>query len=144
MPRAIFLAIALLLAPAAALAESLSADEAKRLAEGGEIALIDIRLATEWAETGLPEGALGVSLQDPMTLRTRPEFAEDLLQALEGDRERPIALICATGVRSAYAAELLQQRGFTEVHHVAEGMLGSEAGPGWLARALPTEPCQVC
>ncbi len=144
MFKAILIAIALLLAPAAAQAESLGAADAKRLAERGELTLIDVRLPIEWARTGLPEGALALSLQNPRTLEPRPGFVEDVLKAVAGERDRPIALICATGQRSAYAVDLLEQSGFTDVHHIAEGMIGSRDGPGWLAHALPTEPCRVC
>ena len=67
---------------------------------------------------------------------------EVVLAALANDADRPIALICARGHRSAYARELLQQSGFGRVHDIAEGMIGGVYGPGWLARALPTEPWQ--
>lgn len=144
MTRALLVVLALLLTPAAAQAETLDAADAQRLAEQGELTLIDVRLPMEWARTGLPEGAVGVSLQNPRTLEPRRAFVADVLRAVDDQRGRPIALICATGQRSAYAVDLLERSGFTQVRHVAEGMIGSRDGPGWLARALPTEPCRVC
>jgi rhodanese-related sulfurtransferase len=137
------LALALLFAGVAR-AETLSPEAAAERAAAGELVLIDVRLASEWAATGLPEGALPIALQDPRTLAVRPGFVDDVLDSLNGDRTREIALICATGVRSAFAARLLESHGFSAVHDVGEGMAGSGQGQGWLARALPTEPCTVC
>ena len=141
--RAIALLILVLIAwPASA--EVLSAKEARARAEAGGLTIVDVRLPVEWAETGLPEGGKGVSLQDPATLQVRPGFADDVLRAVGGDRDRPIALICARGNRSELATALLARAGFTEVHDIGEGMIGGERGPGWLAQDLPTEPCTVC
>jgi len=53
------------------------------------------------------------------------------------DRGKPVALICARGVRSARMNNRLVEAGFTNIIDVPEGMLGSKAGPGWLKRSLP-------
>lgn len=127
-----------------AAAEVLTSEEARVRAARGELTIIDIRLPMEWAETGLPAGAEGVSLQDRKTFDVRPGFVEDVLRLLEGDRDATIALICARGSRSAFARALLAEAGFTAVHDISEGMVGGPNGPGWLQRDLPTEPCKVC
>jgi rhodanese-related sulfurtransferase len=124
-------------------AEVLTPDEARTMAERGELTIIDIRLPVEWERTGLPAGAVAISLQD-QTLQPRGGFVADVLEALAHDPTRPVALICASGHRSAYARELLLQSGFSRVHDISEGMVGGAYGPGWLARALPTEPCTLC
>ena len=131
------------LAPMVAHAEVLTPDEARVMAVRGELTIIDIRQPVEWQRTGLPEGALAISLQD-RTLQPRADFVGDVLRAVGDDPDRPIALICARGHRSAFAQQLLDANGFTQVHDISEGMLGGEYGPGWLARALPTEPCTLC
>ncbi|MGH6917939.1 MAG: rhodanese-like domain-containing protein [Geminicoccaceae bacterium] len=124
-------------------AEVLTPDEAKAMAARGELTIIDIRLPVEWERTGVPQGALAISLQD-QSQQPRGDFVAYVLEALADVPARPIALICARGHRSAFAQQLLRESGFTEVHDISEGMLGGEYGPGWLARALPTEPCTVC
>lgn len=135
--------LSLWILPMIARAEILTPDEAKELAERDELTIIDIRLPVEWARTGLPEGALAISLQD-QTLQPRAGFVDDVRRALADDVDRPIALICASGHRSAYAQELLTAGGFTRVHDISEGMLGGDHGPGWLERQLATEPCTLC
>lgn len=109
---------------------ALSAPEALARAQAGQILLVDIRRPDEWQATGVPLGAV------PLDLR-RDDFVDALMAEVGGDRERPVALICARGVRSARLAEQLSQAGFTRILDVPEGMLGSGAGPGWLARGLP-------
>ena len=141
--RAIVTLILLSLAwPAAA--EVLTPDAAEARAAAGKLTIVDVRLPQEWAETGLPAGALGVSLQDPQTLDARPDFVADVLKALGGDHDTPVALICAAGSRSAYATQLLADAGFTKVYDISEGVSGGGHGPGWLQRHLPTEPCKTC
>ena len=137
------LLLALLVVPMMVHGEVLTPDEARTMAERGELTIVDIRLPVEWERTGLPVGALAISLQD-QTLQPRAEFVADVLEALANDPTKPIALICASGHRSAYAQQVLTASGFTEVHDISEGMVGGEYGPGWLARTLPTEPCTLC
>ncbi|HYZ27381.1 MAG TPA: rhodanese-like domain-containing protein [Geminicoccaceae bacterium] len=127
-----------------AAAEVLSPQEAKERAAAGDLTIVDVRLPAEWEETGLPEGAEAVSLQNPTTLEVRSGFVEDMLRVLDGRRDQPVALICARGNRSAVAATILEEAGFTSVHDISEGMIGGQHGPGWLERALPTAPCKVC
>ncbi|MEM8951008.1 MAG: rhodanese-like domain-containing protein [Pseudomonadota bacterium] len=140
-----FLFMLLFLTASAASAESLklAPEEALERAQQGEIAFVDIRLPFEWAETGLPEAAEGISLQDE-TLQPRQGFIDDLIALVDGDRSLPIALICARGNRSAFAQKLLAANGFTAVLDVTEGMVGGPNGPGWIGRGLPTVPCEAC
>ena len=98
--------------------------------KAGRIVLLDVRTRDEWAETGVAEGAWPVSLHErsfgPQITRT--------IQILDGRR---LALICATGGRSAYVRRLLRQSGVEGTIDVTEGMLGSRAGPGWIKAGLP-------
>lgn len=136
--------IALGSAPTAWAGHVMTPGDAHEAALADEVTVVDVRLPFEWAETGMPAGSTGVPLQDPGSLAVRPGFVDDLLAAVGGDKDLPIALICARGNRSAYALRLLEDAGFTAVHDIGEGMLGNERGPGWLARDLPVEPCESC
>jgi rhodanese-related sulfurtransferase len=120
----------------------LAADEAEAMVEAGDLMLVDVRSPREWAETGVPKGAETITFHDPEGLAA---FVEKIVKASGGDLGRPVGLICAAGVRSSYAYRLLQERGFTNLYNVGEGMFGNpNYGPGWLKRHLPTEPCGKC
>ncbi|MGC3938169.1 rhodanese-like domain-containing protein [Roseobacter sp. EG26] len=109
---------------------ALSAPDAHSAASNGDILLVDIRRPDEWALTGIGEGAM------PLDMR-RKDFIAVLTAAVENDTTRPVALICARGVRSRKQSAKLFEAGFTRIIDVPEGMLGSGAGPGWLKRGLP-------
>lgn len=109
---------------------TLDAPTAFKRAEAGEIVLVDIRRPDEWQDTGSGKGAHLIDMR-------RPDFIQALSALVNGDHSRPIALICARGVRSARIANLLTKSGFSRIINVPEGMLGSADGPGWIARGLP-------
>jgi rhodanese-related sulfurtransferase len=119
----------------------IAADEAYRKAASGEITLIDIRTPQEWRESGIPAGALPITMHDP---KGPQAFYRNVLAALDNDKKRPVALICARGYRSDWAQAFLARAGLTNVLDVSEGMFGRDGRPGWLKRGLPVERCTVC
>ena len=119
-------------AGAAGSAGTLTPPEALAAARAGDLVLIDVRRPDEWATTGLPHGAVPIDM-------LREDFA-DALRLAAGDPPLPVALICARGVRSRRASAALAEAGTSRVIDVPEGMLGSAAGPGWIARGLPVDP----
>jgi len=64
-------------------------------------------------------------------------FMRQLAEATSGSRQKPIALICAVGNRSAFLQGRLKQAGFENVVDVAEGMIGGRRGTGWINSGLP-------
>ena len=114
---------------------AVSVAEAHRAAEAGEILLVDIRRPDEWVRTGIGTPA------QPIDMR-RDDFIDTLLAQADKDPTRPVALICARGVRSKQMAARLADAGFTQIIDVPEGMLGSGAGPGWLRSGLPVKAWQ--
>jgi len=130
----------LLLGASAARAEpDMSAPQVFEALRQGRILVIDIRTPGEWRETGVIPGAGRVDFyQGPEVL------LKSVLQMAGGDRSAPIALVCRTGNRTTQAQKFLQAQGFTQVYDLREGMAGSAAGPGWLNRRLPVEPCMRC
>lgn len=105
--------------------------EAFQRAREGSIILVDIRLPSEWRETGVGENAV------PITMHQGIYNFVDKLKKAAGDNELPIALICAEGVRSADMQSRLVEYGFKGVIDVREGMMGSDNGPGWIKSGLP-------
>ena len=72
--------------------------------------VLDVRTATEWQAGHLPD-AIAIPLHE---LRRRLH---------ELDRTRPVYTMCRGGQRAYYAARILRQSGFVEVHTIAGGML---------------------
>ncbi len=112
--------------------EAVDAPTAHQLVKDGKITLIDIRRPDEWAKTGSGDGAVRLDMR-------RDDFIAELEKITNGDKSKPVALICARGVRSARMNNRLTDAGFTNIIDVPEGMLGSKAGPGWIKRGLPLD-----
>lgn len=119
----------------------MNAQQAYDAARSGKVTLIDIRTPPEWKETGVAPGATLINMLHP---QGTSGFLNAVLQKVGGDKTAPLALICRTGNRTSQVQRFLQSEGFTHVYNVREGMVGSSAGPGWLARKLPVDACSVC
>jgi rhodanese-related sulfurtransferase len=87
--------------------------------------LVDVREPSEWAETGVPEGAVLVPLGDLQAQAT---------SHLSSDQ--PVYVICRSGNRSQAGSDILVGLGFTQVYNVDGGV------NAWTASGLPTEPYQ--
>lgn len=90
----------------------ISADEVRRrLEEGEELTVVDIREPFEWQAYGVIPG---------VRLSSMRPF---LLTQLEGlDKEQEIIVVCAHAVRSADAALYMRAKGFRNVKSMAGGM----------------------
>ena len=111
---------------------AISVQAAHEGVQSGALTLVDVRRPDEWARTGVPRGAV------PLDMR-RDDFFQRLRTIGDAHPDRPIAMICARGVRSAALTRRLGQAGFANILNVPEGMLGSGAGPGWLSQGLPVD-----
>ncbi len=114
---------------------------ALEMARDGRVMIIDIRRPDEWRKTGIPSGAERATIR---SIHGAVKFLGRVAKLTNGDKTTPIALICAAGVRSKHASRLLQNRGYTQVMDIREGMLGSANGIGWLRRDLPVSRCEDC
>ena len=93
-----------------------------------QIILVDIRRPDEWKNTGVPKGAITIDMRDKKFV--------DRIKKLYQQHNKPIALICAHGVRSKRLAKKIKNININVID-VPEGMLGSKHGPGWIKRNLP-------
>ncbi len=107
-----------------------SVTEAHEAVQADAIWLIDIRRPDEWEATGVAEGAITIDMR-------REDFVEALRAATAPDPNRPVAIVCARGVRSRRLTAALTEAGITNLIDLPEGMLGSQAGPGWIEAGLP-------
>jgi len=107
--------------------ENLTVDEVAAELERGNVVLIDVREPGEQEQTGMIPGAISAPRgmlefwADPTSPYHRPEF----------DPARRIILHCASGGRSALAADLLRQMGYDNVAHLDGGM------KAWAASGQP-------
>lgn len=84
-----------------------------------EVTVLDVRSAAEW-QAGHVEGSIHVpyqSLRDSVPEELRTE-------------QKPLAVICGSGVRSALTASILRRSGIHNVEHVADGGVPMLAGQG--------------
>ncbi|MBT4939585.1 MAG: sulfurtransferase, partial [Rhodospirillaceae bacterium] len=89
-------------------------DLKRRLDEGEEILVIDVRDETDYAGAGHIPGAKNIPL---------PVF-EMRTDELKNWRQRPLAVVCTTNKKSSRAAEILRGLGFGQVLLVDDGMTG--------------------
>ncbi|MCC5863876.1 MAG: rhodanese-like domain-containing protein [Wenzhouxiangella sp.] len=140
----VFAALMLAIPPMVAAGErvtTMGAFDAWQAVEQGEALLVDIRQPEEWAQTGMARNAIGISMLHP---EGQQGFLRDLVTATGGRLDAPVVLICRTGNRTSQVRQALESMGFTNVSHIPEGMIGSRAGPGWIASDLPVDPCRTC
>jgi len=137
--RTIAFVLVLLIAALPAMAgDVISSKDALARVESGTVTLIDVRSVEEWRQSGVPKGAKAISIHDPGGMTA---FVAKVTAAVNGRKDRPVALICARGVRSTRAEWALGKAGFTQILNVREGTLGNWIdGPGWFAQKLPIEP----
>lgn len=109
-----------LLKEARATVPEISALEADAQRQGDpRTLLIDVREESEW-EAGHVDGAVHVSRS----------YLEQDIEAAAPDRDRPIVLYCAGGIRSLFAGQTLQELGYTNVASMTGGF------QSWKAQGL--------
>jgi rhodanese-related sulfurtransferase len=106
---------------------TLSPREAHEAVRAKRILLIDIRGAPEWADTGLPQGAVPIDID-------APAFEVRLAGLRLDNPGKRIVLIDRTGAQGLAMARKLAGRGWRDLAGVRGGMLGPG---GWLAEKLP-------
>ena len=105
----------------------ISPAEADALRQRGGVALIDVREASEWDQGHVP-GAAHVS----------KSYIEQEIEAAAPDRDAPVVLYCAGGIRSLFAAQTLAGMGYTDVASMKGGF------QGWKSQGLEwTQPVRL-
>ena len=103
----------------------LATTDLKRRLDGPEdILVLDVRDRADYAgEGGHIPGAKNIPLRE----------MQSRLSELAAWKQRPLAVVCTTNVKSGRAANLLRKSGFGRVLLVADGMLG------WSVNGFETE-----
>lgn len=107
---------------------------------------IDCRSTIEYYFVGHPVGAIHVAWNDGEDWENNPDFVDEVTRLADGDRRRPVALICRSGRRTLEAGEALEAAGFAEVINVLYGFEGERDENmhrntlnGWRVDGLPWE-----
>ena len=100
----------------------------ERLQDNPQALFVDVRSKAEYKYVGFPENSILIPWIDDPDWEPNPEVFSDLvMQELDG-RENllntEIILICRSGFRSNEALKCLENKGFTQVSHVASGFEG--------------------
>jgi len=125
----------------------------KRLLDGADGVLIDVRSRAEWTFVGAPDlSSIGkqvvfVAWQDFPAMQVDADFARslDAVIADQGvNRDADLFFLCRSGGRSAAAAAVMTAAGYANCFNVAGGFEGvhDEMGQrgkinGWKAAGLP-------
>jgi hydroxyacylglutathione hydrolase len=98
--------------------ERITVDELHARADGRDLQILDVREQSEWDAGHIP-GSVFTPYHD---VREIPVGV---------DPQRPVAVICSSGQRSAVAASLLRRQGADHVIHVTDGGVGTWKRRGW-------------
>jgi rhodanese-related sulfurtransferase len=115
-----------LLAAARAVVPEVTAEHVHSRAPLPGRVVIDVRERNEY-EAGHIPGAIHIS----------KSYIEVLIEERVPDRDSPITLYCAGGVRSLFAAESIRRLGYTNVESMADGIGGWKAHGYELVREKP-------
>ncbi len=86
-----------------------------------KIPIVDIRTPGEWRETGIAQGALGITFFDERGGYNVEAFLKELNAKV--DTKKPFALICHTGSRTKVLANFLSAELKYSVIDFADGMV---------------------
>jgi len=84
--------------------------ETDALRQRGEVSLIDVRETDEWDQGYIP-GASHVSRS----------YLEQQIDAAVPDRDAPVVLYCAGGIRSLFAGQVMRAMGYTNIRSMSGG-----------------------
>ena len=101
-------------------AHTVSPSEATQLINRQDAIILDVRETSEFVGGHLPE-ARNIPLGK----------LKDRVGEIDGFKERPLILCCASGVRSATACGDLKKLGFNQLHNLAGGI------DAWRSAGLP-------
>jgi rhodanese-related sulfurtransferase len=124
-----------LVAEANAQVESLTAAEAMQRLSDSDVTLVDIRDLPELERDGMIPGAIHAS-RGMLEFYVDPDGPYHKPELLAGGS---VLLYCASGGRSALAAQRLQEMGITSVAHIAGGIRAWVEAGGVVERE-PAEP----
>lgn len=122
-------------------AGALTPAEAAALLEAGTIRIVDTRTRAERELIGYIPGSVSIEWYDYPAKVRNAAFLDELREAAAAGA--PVAFLCRSGVRSAHAATLAAQNGYTAAFNILEGFEGDKNDHGqrrvngWQMAGLP-------
>ena len=96
-------------------------DLAERLAQAVPPLVLDVREPAEFAQARI---AGSVNVPRGLLESACDWGYDETLPELAGARERPVVVVCRSGLRSVLAADVMQQMGFADVVSLKTGVRG--------------------
>lgn len=84
--------------------------------------IIDIRSEKEWTTTGIIPGSHKLQFFSAAGKSNQKQWLFDLNQ-LKSSTDQPIILVCRSGSRSSFVADMLIKKGVKNVHHLSTGII---------------------
>ncbi len=108
---------------------------------------VDVRMEIESLYVGRPPGVVNLPWYEyPEMTPDAVQFVEAVSREVQGNKARPVLLICRSGQRTLAAGQALEAAGFTEVADVTHGFEGElndefkrSSLTGWRFEGLPWE-----
>ncbi len=114
--------------------QQVASNELPELLQQG-VVLIDVRRPDEWQSTGVVADSLLLTFFDQAGKSNPPLWWQQLQEQKVTDK--PLALICRSGYRSAIICDYLLDQGLqASLYNVQDGILG------WLQEGFPVVRCQ--
>ena len=101
--------------------------------DNSNVVLLDVRTENEWMSLGKPNAEDLNSKTYFITVN--PDFVKNVKKNINKDKK--ILVMCAAGVRSMIAANLLEAEGYSTLN-VSDGYSGNGQDPGWRNLGLPS------
>ena len=110
------------------------------MAESNSV-LLDVRTKEEWETIGKPDGEKIGLKTFFLSLQFGNEriFNENFVQEFKNlaiNQDKNILVICRSGARSQFAAELLNKENYTCIN-ISDGFEGNQENVGWKGCGLP-------
>ncbi len=96
--------------------KDIDADEVAMFASSDAL-IVDVRTADEWKETGVLAGATLITYFDAQARPLKSEFMEKLNAITLKNKNTQIVLVCRTGVRSKFVAQMLDREGYKNIYN---------------------------
>ena len=114
---------------------NLSIKDALKAYEDDNLIVVDIRTEKEWKETGIIPNSILVSMHNN-NYEENSNFVEQITTILDKHFKENIVFICASGARSEIVTNYFFKKGYQNVSHIPEGIIGKNKD-GWLFLCYP-------